>query len=60
MDIKAAAEKHAGYLLEMRRYFHAHPELSGREYNTSKKIKEELDKMGGYMEKLRYGDRHPG
>lgn len=30
----------------MRRYFHAHPELSGREYNTSKKIKEELDKMG--------------
>lgn len=46
MDIKAAAEKHAGYLLEMRRYFHAHPELSGREYNTSKKFKEELDKMG--------------
>lgn len=46
MDVMAAADKHAGYLLEMRHYFHAHPELSGKEYNTSKKIKEELDKMG--------------
>lgn len=34
------------YLVEQRRYFHSHPELSCKEYNTSRRIKEELDKMG--------------
>ena len=46
MDIMVAAAKHADYLLKMRHYFHAHPELSGKEYNTSQKIKDELDKIG--------------
>lgn len=33
------------YVIKMRRYFHENPELSWDEYNTSKKIKEELEKM---------------
>lgn len=34
------------YLIELRRYFHAHPEVSLKEYNTCKKIEEELDALG--------------
>ena len=34
------------YIIEMRRWFHQHPELSLKEKETSEKIKEELDKMG--------------
>ena len=33
------------YLIELRRYFHAHPEVSLGEYNTCKKIEEELDSL---------------
>lgn len=33
------------YVIELRRYFHKYPELSGKERNTSKKIKEELEKL---------------
>ncbi len=33
------------YLIKMRRHFHANPELSERETETSKRIKEELEKM---------------
>ena len=46
MDLKALAEKNHDYVVEMRRYFHRHPELSTQEVNTSKKICEELEKMG--------------
>lgn len=46
MDLKALAEKNHEYVVEMRRYFHRHPELSTQEVNTSKKICEELEKMG--------------
>lgn len=31
------------YLVKLRRYFHAHPEVSLKEYNTCKKVEEELD-----------------
>lgn len=34
------------YTIEIRRYFHRHPELSAREENTQKRICEELEKMG--------------
>lgn len=34
------------YLIKMRREFHKNPEKSWHEYETSKMIKEELDKMG--------------
>lgn len=46
MDLKALAKKNHDYVVEMRRYFHRHPELSTQEVNTSKKICEELEKMG--------------
>lgn len=46
MDIKNVATKYSDYVVEMRRHFHAHPEVSEKEYETSKRIKEELDKMG--------------
>ncbi len=34
------------YLIKMRREFHKNPEKSWHEYETSKRVKEELDKMG--------------
>lgn len=46
MTIKETAAKYADYQIEMRRYFHANPEVSEQEFQTSKKVKEELDKMG--------------
>ena len=33
------------YLIEKRRFFHAHPELSGEEVNTTAAIAQELDAM---------------
>lgn len=46
MNVKNLIEKNKDYILEMRRYFHMHPELSFEEFETTKKISEELDKMG--------------
>ncbi|WP_455542959.1 M20 family metallopeptidase [Intestinibacter sp.] len=46
MDIKQLAKENKDYVISMRRHFHEYPELSFEEYETSKKIKEELDKMG--------------
>lgn len=45
MLIKDLAEKYEDYIIELRRYFHAHPELSWQEENTSRRIKEELNKL---------------
>lgn len=45
-EVKEAAKHAEGYVVEMRRYFHAHPEVSTKEYETSKRIGEELTKMG--------------
>ena len=46
IDFKKLAEKNHPYVVEMRRYFHEHPELSTQEVNTSKRICEELEAMG--------------
>ena len=46
MDIRALAEKYEGYIIEQRRWFHAHPELSWEEFGTTDHIQEELEKMG--------------
>ena len=46
MDIRALAEKSEGYIIEQRRWFHAHPELSWEEFGTTDHIQEELEKMG--------------
>lgn len=45
MDIKSLAEKHENYIIEQRRYFHAHPELSLQEVETTKAIKKQLEDM---------------
>ena len=46
MDIREIAAKYESYLPEMRYHFHAHPEVSEKEVETCKRIREELDKMG--------------
>ncbi len=40
------------YLIEKRRYFHVHPELSGTEVNTRRYIEQELDSMGVPYEEI--------
>lgn len=46
MNYEEMEKKYNEYQIKMRRYFHQHPEVSCEEYNTSKVIKEELDKIG--------------
>ena len=46
MDVRAAAKEYKEYLIEMRRWFHAHAEIGEKEFETSAKIKEELTKYG--------------
>ena len=45
MDIKGLAKTYEDYSIEMRRHFHMQPEPSMEEYETQKKIMEELDTM---------------
>ena len=45
MDIKEKAENIKDYIIEMRRHFHQNPELSLEEFETTKKILNELEKM---------------
>lgn len=46
MHIAELAKGQEGYIVGLRRYFHTHPELTGKEFHTLKKIKEELEAMG--------------
>ena len=46
MNIHEIAREYQPYLIELRRWFHAHPEIAEKEYETSRKIKEELTKFG--------------
>ena len=46
MDILAIAKEYKDYLIEMRRWFHAHAEIGEKEFETSAKIKEELTRYG--------------
>ncbi len=45
-DIDAATAKIMPQVIEWRRYLHQHPELSNREFNTSKLVATELGKLG--------------
>lgn len=45
-DVDAAARKVLPRVIEWRRYLHQNPELSNREYNTSRMVAEELKKLG--------------
>lgn len=46
MAIKNYILEEKDYLIKLRRHFHAHPEVSLKEFETCKTIEEELDKMG--------------
>lgn len=46
MDVKKLYDEYETYIIEMRRWFHQHPEVSMKEDKTSEKIQEELNKMG--------------
>ena len=46
MDIKELTKKHLDYAVATRRYFHENPEPSMKEFNTQKRIMEELKAMG--------------
>lgn len=46
MEIKELAKEQESYIIECRRYLHAHPELGEHEVNTTAFIKSELEKMG--------------
>lgn len=45
-EIAALSERYYPYVQELRREFHRYPEVSWKEYRTSKRIVEELEKMG--------------
>lgn len=46
MNIAELSKKYKQYVVDMRREFHMHPELSMHEERTAKRIMEELTKMG--------------
>ena len=46
MKIFELAKEVDSYVVELRRHFHTHPELSNKEENTIARIKQELDGMG--------------
>lgn len=46
MTMNKLAKVNKDYVINLRREFHKNPEASFKEFNTSKRIKEELDKMG--------------
>ena len=41
MNVHELAKKYEDYMLDLRHYFHMHPELGLHEENTSKRIQEE-------------------
>ena len=45
MDIKKETKDIAKHIIFLRKFFHKHPELGLQEFETSKKIKEELDNL---------------
>ena len=46
LHIDPSVLKLQDYIVGMRRYFHAHPEVSLKEFKTSERIKAELDAAG--------------
>lgn len=46
MTVRELTKKYAKNIIDLRRKFHEYPEASLNEFNTSKMIKEELDKIG--------------
>lgn len=51
--LKETADKYDRYVQEQREYLHAHPELTGQEYETSRYLQEEVKKLGLTVEPLK-------
>ena len=45
MDIRALAESYSDYIIARRRYYHQHPELSFKEWETTKALIEDVKAM---------------
>ena len=58
MDIRALAEQYAPYIIERRRYYHQHPELSFKEWETTKALVEDVKAMG--ITDIQTFDDYPG
>ncbi len=54
MKLNEQVLNRADYCIELRRWFHQHPEISLQEFNTANKIEEELDKLN--IEHKRIGE----
>lgn len=52
MNTNEQAAQYKDYVVEMRRHFHMHPELSLEEYETTEFVAKELDKIGVPYERL--------
>lgn len=52
MNVNEQAAQYKDYVVEMRRHFHMHPELSLEEYETTEFVAKELDKIGVPYERL--------
>ena len=46
MDIRALSEQNEAYVIDRRRYYHAHPEVSGEERETRAQIRRDLEELG--------------
>ena len=46
MEYKSYVLEQKDYLIQLRRHFHAHQEVSLQEFQTCAKIEQELDAMG--------------
>lgn len=51
-DIRALAAKYNDYIVERRRYYHAHPELTEHEAETTESIVKDLEAMGLSVERF--------
>lgn len=47
-DIRRLVAEQDGYIRDIRKHFHLYPELSGQEVETARRLKAELQQMGGF------------
>lgn len=64
MDIRKLAQKYREYIIERRRYYHQHPELSLKEYETTAAIRADLEEIaaesGGAELEIQTFEDYPG
>ena len=58
--IKETVKKYEGKVLDLRRHFHMHPEISWNEKETTKRVAKELEEMGISIIKVGFGGTECG